>query len=115
MNMKEDLQRRIEALEYAGLRGEVALEAAYDRICGRFMEPRSERDLLAAFFLGDRFQSLFDLYFEVHPETARQLVNAHDLQFKGYKKLLKPVAEFFQDGVYSLRYNSAKKALEANG
>ena len=108
--MDTNLQERIGNMEYQGYIGESAIEQAYTRIFERYDQPKTEPDLLMTVLNPDGFRNLFALYFAIHPEEARQIVNEHASYFKGLRRLLEPFA-YFGNPVRSIRYQAARQQV----
>lgn len=111
--MDEDLQQRIEQAEYRGFTGRDAIDEAYKRIFARYDKPKSETDLIMTLVNSHGFRNLFDMYFILHPEEAKQIVEEHNSTHTGLRRLLGPLA-YFGNPVRSERYKAAKQQVKTS-
>ena len=103
-------ERDIEGLEYKGLKGKAALDEAYTRIYARYENPKNEEDINGSFLFRDQLQEMMRMYFTMHPETAREIVDSYDQKYQGARRI-GMWWEFFWSPIKGDRYDIAKERV----
>src|SRR3989338_7449710 len=101
-------ERDIEGLEYKGLKGKAALEEAYTQLYRRFKDPKGEYDINASFIFRDQLKEMMRMYFTVHPEVAKKIVDSYNQKYQGTKRVCM-WWEFFWSPIKADRYDIAKE------
>ncbi|MBT4538784.1 hypothetical protein HOI26_02610 [Candidatus Woesearchaeota archaeon] len=106
----KDITDRIKKFEFNGTHGEEAVQTAYNQITSEHRTRRANQ--LLAHMGTDRNTEVFDLYFAIRPNVAKEVIS----EYSGVKSLTKRVTDrltkdYTSRAVTKAAYQAAKRSI----